>query len=631
MAHKTTSISTNKRLVMIMGVQRSGTTGLFYCLSRHPSVTGYHEDEPRLYTPDYMLKPASEIRDILDASPGIIVLKPISETMRRTIYDVASEFSDYDLRIVWIYRDPVNVIYSWLQMGWSTPEQIDYLANQWNIRNQLFLDYQMAPLTPTIVVRYEDLCNNIGLVSELGARLGIQYVSTMESDSAAGRARFDKSFQDRIDDQTAVMLAQLDSIRTLKPCANDSIDETTSCNDCKSSLFGKDPFATTYPWRNQRFDMSHVHGQFFRMSNIASHILLPAQPENKAAAPDIFTAEFNQYPHELMKTWRSFAPITRLPGQGAWLLHDAETVGAAFDSPDLYDYFTPTIPESDCSQRLDQDNHRKLNIPRADGVRNSWINGATGELLAARADTGRFDLHNDVTNVLWVLVYHEWLGVKMESIQDAYFSMQVESRPKCMSQWMSGSGVLADIVRSEPELPEETVARFNLLFNSPGTIMDGAGCVIVELLRHPEWLAYARANPDEISAIVTEILRLYPPVIIIRKRVARDTSLCGSDLKNGDTLFLAVAAANRDARIYEAPDDFMPGRVMGVANFAFGGGRTKCPAETLATSDITSIVRAVITHEPHLEAAGDIGSVTYSGGPYLHIPNVIPVRIGNHG
>lgn len=618
-----------KRLIMIMGVQRSGTTGLFYCLSRHPTVTGYHEDEPRLYTPDYMLRPEPEIRGILNSSPGIVVLKPISETMRRTVHEVAAEYSNYDLRIVWIFRDPVNVIYSWLQMGWTKPDQIDYLANQWNVRNKMLLDYLASGSGPAIVVRYEDLCNNIGLVSELGGELGIQFVSLMESDSSLGRSRMEKSSQDRIDSQTSVMLGQLDAIRSIQPSTDARYVPGHPRIDQKTSLFGKDLFATTYPWRNQRFDMSHVHGQFFRMAHQPPHIRPSSLPDKIANEPDIFTAEFNQYPHELLKDWRSFAPISRL-SKGEWLLHDAQSICAAFECPDLYDHYTPAIPESGCSHLSVQDLPPPVKLPLNTKHRNNVIFNTTSGLLRARESDGPFDFHNDVTNVLWALVYHEWLGVKMESIRDAYFSLQVERRPQSMRQWMTGSGVLADIVEKASDAPESAIAWFDLLFNTPGTVMDGVGCVVVELLRHAEWLAYARANPDEISAIVNEILRLYPPVIIIRKRVARDTSLCGTDFAAGDTLYLAVAAANRDERLFESPDDFIPGRATGVPNFAFGGGRTKCPAETLAISDITSIVRAVITHEPHLEAAGDIGSVTYSGGPYLHIPNVIPVRIGNH-
>ncbi len=542
--------------------------------------------------------------------------------MRRRIEDVVTEFADYDLTIVWIYRDPVNVISSWMQMGWTTPEQINDLAIQWSVRNQMLLDYQGSGNKPAIVVRYEDLCNNLDLVSELGHMLGIQYVSMMESDSSAGRVRLDKSIQRRIDDLTSETLHRLDEIRTIKGKVESSASWTKKPVEA-------DTLATTYPWRNERFDISHVHGQFNRMVNQLSG----NQPTLLTAGetvPNIFTPEFKQNPHDMLKSWRNQAPVSRLPYAGSWLLHDAESVCAALENPDLYDRYTPTMQATSCPRHSVQDAPPPFNLPIIAKQRDDLVRDAIRHLLAAHVGSGQFDFRNDVTNSLVVTIYHEWLGVKMESIQDAYFLIQRENCPPLLKQWMTGSGVLADIVNHASEVSQNEVAWFNILFNSPGTVMDSVGCVLVELLRHPEWMEYARVNPDEIDAIVNEILRLYPPVIIIRRRVTAVSSLCGCDFAKGDTLYLATAAANRDERLFEDPDEFIPGRSSAARMFTFGSGMRKCPGASFAASDIANIMKAVILFHPQLEAAGDLDFITYVGGPYLHIPHEIPVRFGKH-
>ena len=65
-----------KRLVMVMGVQRSGTTAVLEKLSRSPGVTARNEsiDDPLYH--EYYLRPEPEIRGVLHSLPGTVLLKP---------------------------------------------------------------------------------------------------------------------------------------------------------------------------------------------------------------------------------------------------------------------------------------------------------------------------------------------------------------------------------------------------------------------------------------------------------------------------------------------------------------------------------------------------------------------------
>src|SRR5919201_116659 len=124
---------------MVMGVQRSGTTALFRCLEHDPTVTPFMEmDRDAIYRGFY-LRPEPQIRMTLRRAPGTVLLKPISETYRRTVSDVFDEFHAYDVKVVWIYRDPVDVVYSMREEGWIGRWQLTLECRDWVRRNQLAL------------------------------------------------------------------------------------------------------------------------------------------------------------------------------------------------------------------------------------------------------------------------------------------------------------------------------------------------------------------------------------------------------------------------------------------------------------------------------------------------------------
>jgi hypothetical protein len=127
-----------KSLIMIMGVQRSGTTALFDALAAAPGISPRNESKSDTIYDDYFLRPEPEIRAVLHSLPGTVLLKPVRESERRTPLQVAEEYRDYDLRIIWLYRDPVNVFFSYVRLGWceDSPAAALWFAMEWSNRNE---------------------------------------------------------------------------------------------------------------------------------------------------------------------------------------------------------------------------------------------------------------------------------------------------------------------------------------------------------------------------------------------------------------------------------------------------------------------------------------------------------------
>ena len=206
-----------KRLVMIMGFQRSGTTALFDTLASAPGVSPRHEHADDDLYDDYFLRPEPQIGSVLAALPGTVLLKPVRESRRRSPLEVAKEYRDYDLSMIWLYRDPVNVYQSWLEKQWVTnPEGI---GQHWVSRNKKCLASRAALGDTLLIVRYEDLVASPASVAALAGRLGLVVESTLRADSNAGRTHVAAVDQQAIDAATRATLEQLDNARSIRPPA----------------------------------------------------------------------------------------------------------------------------------------------------------------------------------------------------------------------------------------------------------------------------------------------------------------------------------------------------------------------------------------------------------------------------
>jgi cytochrome P450 len=112
---------------------------------------------------------------------------------------------------------------------------------------------------------------------------------------------------------------------------------------------------------------------------------------------------------------------------------------------------------------------------------------------------------------------------------------------------------------------------------------------------------------DVTDRIVTETLRLYPPVYTIPREAATDVTVDGYRIPAGSRLFLAVEQVQRDARWFDAPEAFRPerwadglrGRLPDFAYVPFGGGPRRCIGRTFARIE-AKLALAVVGREYEL-------------------------------
>ncbi|MFE4550163.1 cytochrome P450 [Streptomyces sp. NPDC056785] len=105
---------------------------------------------------------------------------------------------------------------------------------------------------------------------------------------------------------------------------------------------------------------------------------------------------------------------------------------------------------------------------------------------------------------------------------------------------------------------------------------------MLTLLRHPDILERLRQEPKLAVPVVEELLRFEPPVQLLPQRsTLADIEVRGVTIPKGSSLWLVLAAGNRDPERFENPDRFDPDR-GDIQHLGFGSGIHSCFGAPLA-------------------------------------------------
>jgi cytochrome P450 len=99
-----------------------------------------------------------------------------------------------------------------------------------------------------------------------------------------------------------------------------------------------------------------------------------------------------------------------------------------------------------------------------------------------------------------------------------------------------------------------------------------------------------------LDQVISEVLRLYPPVHFIDRRPLEDTEIGGVRIRAGSYILLSPLLTQRDERHFEQPDSFQPARWDRKAGhprysyFPFGGGPHTCIGMFLAKIELALVI-----------------------------------------
>lgn len=258
----------------------------------------------------------------------------------------------------------------------------------------------------------------------------------------------------------------------------------------------------------------------------------------------------------------------------------------------------------------------------------------------ALAGDGTFDLVREVAAPLPLLVICDLMGVPAADHQLVFDSTNVilsggdpeyvESAEVALTAFLEAGAALAGLMErlaaerlatptgdltsalvntqvDGEALTHQEIASFFILLCVAGneTTRTAISHGVLALSRAPQQRAAWQADPALTRTAVEEVVRWASPVRWMRRTATRDVELAGRTFREGDKFLLFYSSANRDERVFTAPDALDLSRSPNP-HFGFGApGPHFCLGAHLARREIAVAFAALFEHLPELEVVGE--------------------------
>jgi cytochrome P450 len=147
------------------------------------------------------------------------------------------------------------------------------------------------------------------------------------------------------------------------------------------------------------------------------------------------------------------------------------------------------------------------------------------------------------------------------------------------------------------------------------------------LLTHEDQLAKLRSNPDGFPCAIEEMLR-YTPLLAYGGNpmvAAADIEIAGQLVKAGEVVVPSNNAANRDDRIFAAPERLDLERQHNP-HLSFNHGAHFCLGSQLARAELQIGISTLVALRPRLELAVPVEELEWKSGSVIRGLAALPVR-----
>lgn len=374
-------------------------------------------------------------------------------------------------------------------------------------------------------------------------------------------------------------------------------------------------------------------------------------------------------PHQVFHDLRERCPVAHSDAfDGFWMLtRHADIVEVLKDSDNFITSVRNVVPGSSTTGRrpplhLDPPEHtpyrkaleRALSRGRVASLEPA-IKRHAEDLIGAFVDKGEGDFVQEVSSPLPALVFAEWMGLTEPQTErlwlaarDYVKAFEAFDKDLVIATGEKLAALAAEVLADRRENPRDPkVDPTSSLLNS--TNADGtpfpehllAGCVrqvlvvglvappilfasiVAHFARHPETLEMLQADPSQVPAAMEEFFRLYTPYRGFARTSRTEIEIHGRTIRPGEPIALAYAAANRDATVFDDPDEFRLNRPNISDHIAFGMGPHRCVGMPVARLELTHALRVFVEKVKKVEIVGQIGM---SNMPEVG-PVSMPVRV----
>jgi len=393
---------------------------------------------------------------------------------------------------------------------------------------------------------------------------------------------------------------------------------------------------------------------------------------------DVLDRSFYLDPHPGYARLRASAPLSWDAVHGLWVLTTHEDVTYVSTHADLFcsgEGVRPTQSIDLSIIGLDGERHirqrRLLNqgfSPRMIRAMESRVRQVVTEVLDEVASAGACDFVTDIAIPLPLVVIAELMGLPVEDrfrlgewsdrmmggegradpddpmTLDAtaafteyvtYVSDMVEDRRAARR---SGHDTPDDIIKilvgadedgvleSSDELTEDELTMFLVVLLVAGneTTRNAIGGGMWAFQQFPGQWDLLLTHPEHFATMADEVARFVSPVISFVRTATRDTELHGQRIAAGDKLLLLYQAANRDADVFDRPDEFDVTRSPNP-HIAFGVGPHVCMGSNLARLEIRVLFEELVRRFPDMRVATGFAP-TYVEHALVHAIGTMPVE-----
>lgn len=149
---------------------------------------------------------------------------------------------------------------------------------------------------------------------------------------------------------------------------------------------------------------------------------------------------------------------------------------------------------------------------------------------------------------------------------------------------------------------DEIIANAALLFLAGHeTTANTLGNALLTLFRHPGQLERLRKNLSLLPQAVNECLRYETSVHIAARVAMQDIAIGTVTIRQGETVYINLGAANRDPAVFGEPDRFLIERPQNTPKpLPFGGGIHYCLGARLARIELETALGILFRRLPEL-------------------------------
>jgi cytochrome P450 len=158
------------------------------------------------------------------------------------------------------------------------------------------------------------------------------------------------------------------------------------------------------------------------------------------------------------------------------------------------------------------------------------------------------------------------------------------------------------------------------------TTRNQLGNSLLTLFRHPDQLSLLRGQPELVPAAVEELVRFtrISQAGLIRIATA-DVELAGVTIRSGDAVVPLTHSANRDAAVFDRPDELDITRPDAEAHIGYGHGTHYCVGSALARMQLQVALGGLLRRFPALALAVPPDELEWRPGRIIRSLEKLPV------